>query len=310
MKSQHRAIHLALILIAIVVILLPGCRSMSGKRRDQPLVSARRLSLKGAEALDRARYDDAEMLFAEALESCPSDERAHWGFAETLWKRNDQDEAIQHMNEAVRLSGGNPDYLVRLGEMYLSVGDSLNARVQAQATINQNHQNPQAWALMGNSHRHDKNWSAALEAYHRALLSKPDFPEVQLSIAEVYRQAGNSQRALATLDRVVDLHPAQQTNPELLLVRGLALADLQRKDEAIAILNRASESLEVTKPDKHIQLATTQYRLGELVQARLTVGRILQADPENEEAQNLRQNLDSSFDQLSQPAKTDNAVFR
>ncbi len=310
MKNLHRVQRLTTILIVIGCVFVSGCRSISGSRRDQPLVSARRLSLKGAEALDRSRYDDAEVLFAEALESCPADERAHWGFAETLWKKNDQSGAIAHMLEAVRLSGSNPDYLVRLGEMYLSVGDSIKARAQAQATINQNHQNAQAWALMGNTNRHDKNWSAALEAYHRALLSKPDFPDVQLSIAEVYRQAGNPQRALATLDRVVDFHPIEHSNPELLLVRGLALADLHRKDEAIAILNRASESLNDAKPERHIQLATTQYRLGELVQARLTVGRILQSDPGNQEAQSLRQNLDSSFENLSQPQPLNNSAFR
>ncbi len=278
-----------------------GCRSLSYKRREIPLVSARQLSLKGVDALDRDRTADAETLFLEALQSCPADERAHWGLAEILWTRGETASAIAHIQEAVRLSGGNPDYRLRLGQMYLDLGDSIRARTQAEAILDQDYSHAKAWALKGDCQRYERRWSEALEAYNRALLSKPDFPDVQISLADIHCQMCRPERALATLDRITDAHPTEESNSRLMLIRGLALADLERKEEAIAALNRAGESLPSGQNRQQLRVATAQYRLGELVGARMTVGRILQHDPFDSDAQKLQSELDLSFRNLVEP---------
>lgn len=284
---------------------------MRHRNGSDHLSGARQLSLRGADALDRSRYQDAEALFTEALQSCPTDERAHWGYAQTLWQKGSHEQSIEHMKEALRLSEKNVDYMVRLGEMYLDKNDLPNARAQAQKAIDHDHRNAAAWALMGNTLRQAKEWGPALNCYQRALLVQSDYPQVQLAAADCYRHIGRPQRALATLDRMTDLHGGAQSTPDAMMIRGLALADLGRNEDAIGILNRASEKLPIASTDQHLQLAAAQYRLGDLVQARMTLGRVLQAHPDHFEAKRLQSTLDMSFQHLANPMMPEgNRVLR
>jgi tetratricopeptide (TPR) repeat protein len=112
-----------------------------GKARNQSLVNARQLSLRGTDAFQRNRDQDAELLFSQALSESPQDERAHWGYASVLWKSGDKRKALEHMNEAFRLSGRNPDYAIQLGQMHLDLGqfDSAKALAIDVLAVNRNH---------------------------------------------------------------------------------------------------------------------------------------------------------------------------
>jgi tetratricopeptide (TPR) repeat protein len=278
-----------------------GCRSLVQQKSNSQLVAARQLSLRGAAALQRSREQDAEMLFSEALRNSPLDERAHWGYATTLWQRGDRQRAIEHMREAVRLSLRNPEYVVRLGEMSLDVGDRKSAREYALGVLTVNHKNADAWALLGDTHQSERDWLNAEECYNRALLERSDFPRVQLSVAEINRQTGQPKRALAILDRMTDLHASASTDPDVLLSRGIALADLDRGVEAAEALSHASERLPIDRVEKHIQLVHAQHRIGELVPARMTLGRLIASNSNHPEVMRLQSMLDMSFAHLSDP---------
>ena len=241
------------------------------------------------------------MLFSEALRKSPLDERAHWGYATTLWQRGDRQRAIEHMREAVRLSGRNPEYAVRLGEMNLDLGDRKAAREYALGVLAANRTNAQAWALLGDTHQSERDWPAALECYHRALLIRSDYSRVELSVAEIYRHTGRPRRTLAALDRMTDLHASASSDPEVLLIRGMALADLERGPEAAEALALASERMPSDRIDKQIQLVHAQHRIGELVPARMTLGRLIATNGNNPEVMRLQSMLDMSFAHLADP---------
>ena len=278
-----------------------GCRSYAQRKSNSQLVAARQLSLRGADAMQRSREQDAEMLFSEALRNSPLDERAHWGYSTTLWKRGDRQRAIEHMREAVRLSGRNPDYTVRLGEMNLDMGDRKAARENALSVLSANRSHAEAWALLGDTHQSERDWPAASECYHRALLIRSDYSRVQLSVAEIDRLTGRPRRTLAALDRMTDLHTTASTDPEVLLIRGMALADLNRNEEAAETLAKASERMPSDRIEKQIQLVHAQHRIGELVPARMTLGRLLASNANNPEVTRLQSMLDLSFAHLSDP---------
>jgi tetratricopeptide (TPR) repeat protein len=231
------------------------------------------------------------------------DERAHWGYATTLWNRGDQAKAIEHMREAIRLSGDNPQYLVQFGEMLLTVGNYSEAESAANAVLANNHKNPTAWALRGNVHQAKREWDDARNCYQRALLIQSDYPEAQLQLAEVYRTLGKPQRSLAVLDRMVDLHNTASHDPDALLYRGLALADLNRTQEAADTLAKASERLPAEDVQKQLQIVHAQHRIGELVAARITLGRVRSNNAEIPEVARLQSMLDMSFAHLSDPVK-------
>ena len=298
--------------IALIASLNSGCRSFVQRTSNSPLVAARQLSLRGADALQRSRQQDAEILFSEALQQSPLDERAHWGYATTLWNRGDRERAVKHMREALRLSGKNPEYAIRLGEMSLEMGDRKSASESALSVLSANRNHAEAWALLGDTHQSERDWPAALECYHRALLVRSDYPRVQLSVAELYRHTGRPQRTLATLDHMSDQRATATTDPEVLLIRGQALADLNRREEAAEALAKASERMPSNRVDKQIQLVHAQHRIGELVPARMTLGRLIASNTSDPEVLRLQSMLDLSFKHLSEPAlpiRTDRGVF-
>ena len=95
----------------------------------------------------------AETLFAAAILKCPSDERARSGYAESLWQRGAREQAIEHMEEAVRLSVHDAQRLVRLGQMYGATGDLARAGHCADQAIGVSPELASAWALRGHVQR-------------------------------------------------------------------------------------------------------------------------------------------------------------
>lgn len=277
-----------------------GCRALRGDGTNKSLVTARQLSLRGADALQRSRNQDAELLFSQALAISPLDERAQWGYAMTLWQSGDKQKATYHMSEALRLSGRNPEYAIQLGEMYQELGDYAASKKLALDVLSGNRNHSRAWALLGDTHRSAGEWVDSLECYHRALLIRSDYPKVQLAIAEIYRRQGKPERALATLDRMVDLHGSVREDPEHMLFRGLVFADLNRPQEAAALLATAAERLPTDRLDLHLEIVGAQYRMGEWVQARIALGRLAAEHSQDLRVQAAKTQLDQSFASMSQ----------
>jgi tetratricopeptide (TPR) repeat protein len=137
----------AVLVAAVCLCNALGCASLRKDTISEDVITARQMSLRGFDALQRGKHEEAEAWFANAIETNPVDDDAHVQYAELLWKRNLRDEAIKHLEQSVKLSGGDPALLVRLGEMYLAQGDADRAWQQAEKAIQSNRQLPCAWAL-------------------------------------------------------------------------------------------------------------------------------------------------------------------
>lgn len=277
-----------------------GCRALS-KRETKDISMARSLSLRGFEALQQKKFDDAESLFVEALRRSPHDERAQQGYSEVLWQRGQRDAAIEHMAKAVALSESNPDLWVRLGQMHLEQGDYARARENADAALRNRRADPAAWALKADVHRCTGQTVDAISCYQRALFYRPDWPEVQVTVAELYLLTHPPQRALATLDRMTDKRSETQVPPRAYLVRAQALADLGEREAAIMCLRSASGRLAPDQSELLYEFAAKQLALGDLVEARLCLGRVLQREPNHALAQQLQTELDGLLSRPNDP---------
>ena len=167
-----------------------GCRAISQYGESKQSISSRRLSRQGLEAMHAGQWDVAEGLFSDALELTATDDRAHWGLAESLWQRGEKQAALKHMEEAVRLSASDPRLMQRLGKMYLDLDRVADADRQSLAALHADRQSAEVWGLRGDCLVKLGDHEGALAAYHQALALQPDFPDVQLEIAELYRQTG------------------------------------------------------------------------------------------------------------------------
>jgi len=246
----------------------------------EAIALTRQLSLEGLDAQQRGQWEQAEVLFAAAVAKCPQDERARCGYAESLWRRGAKDEAVAHMEQAVRLSGYDPERLVQLGHMYRELGDLARARQQAERAIAANSQLAAAWALRGEVERARGERTLALASFHQALSLQPQFPPVQLAVAEIYAEENRPQRALATLQSLVASYPAGQTPPDLLVRESRALASLGRHLDASRRLAAAAQR---GNPPTELlcELAQAQSHAGDIVAARQTLATALARDPQH-----------------------------
>lgn len=291
-----------LALLAVVgggLLLSGGCRAFRCQQvSDEAIASARQLSLQGFDAQQRGRWEQAESLFATAVVKCPRDERARCGYAESLWQRGARTEAVAHMEEAVRLSGHDPERLVQLGHMYREQGDLARAAEQAARAIGANPQLASAWALRGEVERACNQPAEALASFHRALSLQPQFPPVQLAVAELCLADNRPQQALATLQSLEATFPAGHAPLDLLVRESQALSCLGRYPDAARTLATAAERGNPS-PDLLFALAQAQAQAGQIAAARLALGAALARDPQHRAALALAQELGTRQDVLA-----------
>ncbi len=274
-------------------LLLPcGCRTLHSGRQARALSISRQNSLRGAEKLQQNKLQEAELLFAEALRHSSADERAQSGMAEVLWERGDAEKAIKHMSHAAAISGENPDYLVRLGEMNFQQGALEQALRQADLALENQRKHAGAWALRGRVLHSGGRLDEAMSCYHRALSYKPDSPEVQVALAEIYRDLGRPQRALATLDCMTDGKSGGLTCPKAWLLKGQSLAELGEREASRNCLKNAALCAEDQDSDFLLSLAQYQIEIGDIDEARVCLSRAFRHDPYNPQAQQLQASLD------------------
>lgn len=267
-------------LLCLLIGGLSGCRSIRRFGDSRQTIDARRLSGQGLQAMHDGRLDAAETLFSEALEVSKSDDRAHWGLAESYWTRGESKQAITHMEQAVRLSAADPKLVRRLGRMYLELGQLEAAREHSQWALDLQRESEAAWALQGDCLHAAGEDEQALAAYHRALALRPDYPQVQLQAAEIYHEQGRYDRVLATLDRLQDDVGIEASPPTVDVLRGIAMRQLGRRDEAQRCFLRAAGK-DPTNATPHLEMATLALARGDVDQAGISLEKAIELDPDS-----------------------------
>ena len=228
--------------IGLSVVVAAGCQSLSRRGpTSSEVISCRRQVQRGLEAVERGDRDGAQLAFQGAVDTCPEDERARQQYAESLWNQGGGEDAILQMEEAVRLSGDSPALLVRLGQMYLAMGDLDSAWQRAEWANAVKPMLASAWALRGDIEQRRGALNNALASYHRALSYQPNYPPVQLAVARIYHQLNRPQRALVTLQTLADQTVPGNEPAELAYLEGLAFKSLGRYEDAIRSLIAANQ---------------------------------------------------------------------
>jgi Tfp pilus assembly protein PilF len=267
-----------LLILALLAMAACGCRAIRRFGDSRQSIAARRLSGQGFQAMHDGRWEIAESLFTDALEISDADDRAHWGLAEAYWNRGDKELAAEQMEQAVRLSAGDPKFIGRLGEMYLELGRLGEADQHSQMALSSTRDSPEAWRLRGDCLRAAGQDQKALAAYHRALALQPDFPAVQLQAADIYRTQERYDRLLATLDQLEDSMGADETPARANLLQGIAMRNLGRHAEAKRSFVRAAKK-DPNDAAPHLELAMLALEVGDVESANQSVRTALAIDP-------------------------------
>lgn len=285
-----------LLLIALIGSI--GCRAIGRMSESRQSISARRLSRAGMEAMREGQWNTAEDLFTSALEVSVADDRAHRGLAESLWQRQERDAAVKHMEQAVRLSAGDPKLIQRLGRMYLEVGRLDDADRQSMLALEADRHSAEVWALRGDCLATRNRPKDALAAYHRALALQPEFPSVQLQAAEIYREQERYDRLLATLERLQDSRGDESELARVQLLKGIAMRQLGNSDEAYRCFASAIEK-DPSDPSALLHAASVCLERGDVARAKHQIDTAMKLDPDSNTTGSLIEQLRAEQDRLA-----------
>jgi tetratricopeptide (TPR) repeat protein len=293
--------------IALVILLAAclwptaGCHWV-GLRDPVPasLTASRTLSKQGNELLEQKQPEKAEAKLAEAVKTCPTDCDARRYYAEALWLHNARPEAVAQLEEACRLSPDS-DFRVRLAEMYLEMGNLEKAGQNADQALGQNVKLAAAWRVRGqvlrcmgdrllaagNRDQARLYYSLALTDLHRAAGYDPSDRQVIDETAAVYRCLGQPQRALESMQSLLDTYPSGEDPPQQVLYwTGLDYMALLRYDDAVTSLTKAV-SRDRPTPDILYSLGEAQYRSGRGIDAIAALQHALAIDPRHAPSRQL-----------------------
>ena len=259
---------------------------------ERSLLTSRQLTRQAMAALAQQQWDEAVDLAGQAVQTCSADVDARQVYAEALWAKGLRQEAIAQMEELVQLAPEDATVQARIAQMQLELGRVVLARQYANQAIERNPQMPEAWVVRARVARHLGDFRAALADYQRALAYAPNDREVLLEVAEIYRVAGQPDRALAALQRLADTYAPGEEPPQILYLQGLTYSELERYQEAAEQLALAIQRAGASA-DWLYQLAQAQAAAGQWTQAEQSLRQALELDPTHRGIWELLNRLES-----------------
>ena len=254
------------------------------------------------ESTERGDWSQAESLFENAVKICPEDERAREQYAEALWRRGAGDSALVQMQEAARLSEGDPRLQVRLGEMYLATGDLDSAAQRADRAIARQPKLSTGWALSADVARRRGDVHEALHHYHRAISLQPNYPRVQRAVAWLYFTQNRPQRALSTLQGIRDVGVSGRRPLDVIYLEGMVLKSLGRHDDAVDRLTECVGRGGATA-DAFFELAEAAWLSGELLQARWATTEALRLQPQDQRSLQMLAQIEAARQEMATAAR-------
>ena len=277
--------------ICVAVVATSGCLSLHDRGpASSELISCRHNWKQGLDAVQRGQWKQAETLFASAVESCPHDERARQYYADALWRRGAHDDAIEQMEKAVQLSGGDAQLVVGLGEMYLSVGDVEVAENCASEVLARQSDSAAAWALRGDIQWGRGQRNDALASYHRALSVRPQFPRIQFAVAQICYQQDRPQQGLVTLQQLIETTVREKVPKEVFRLEGLIYKSLGRYDDAVESFRTVVQS-DRPNAQSFFELADVEFCADRYVDAHRSVYEALARDSTHEASRRLLEEI-------------------
>jgi len=230
--------------------------------------------------MERGDWQQAEEYLGQAVRTCGSDADARRQFAETLWHRGLEQEAIDQLEICAQSPDADAALHVSIAEKHLAMGQSAAALQSAQRAVDRDPKSPAAWAIRARVRHAQGRLREALADYHRALGLAPSDRDITLEIAELYRLLNEPQRALAALDALSESYSPGEEPQQVLYLQGLAYKALARYDEAAESFSLAAERGRPT-PEILAGLAEAHLLAGRPVEAAAAAQEALALDPRN-----------------------------
>jgi tetratricopeptide (TPR) repeat protein len=174
-----------------------------------------------------------------AIKAAPANANFQVGAGLVYHEKGQFQEAIAAFRKAVDLGSTDPNVNYYLAKSYNRVRDFDQQGAAAEEAIrNSTKYIGESWNLVGQSRQIAGNRAGAIDAYERALIAKPDQPEVYSFLSDLYRSENRFQEAVNTTQKGIKLYP-EDGNLYISLSWYYSLAD--KHDEAIVAAQKATK---------------------------------------------------------------------
>ncbi len=197
------------------------------------------LVLEANSMLQAGQVDQALPLLREAVNRQPSNVAALDLLAEAAQRAGRWEEAEFALKSALSFQKDNIELSLRLGEVYLAMGDTSAARDVFRGLVERFPHSDRAWAALGLIEADLGKRDEALAKLKRALEENPLLPEVQLAYGELLLQSGKASEALTAVQTAENL---LEHDPQVEARIGQALLALGKVEEALRKLDGAVQA--------------------------------------------------------------------
>ncbi len=215
--------------------------------------------------LDLGRPAEAVEQFDAALEAEPQSLHALHNLGRALMDQGKHAAAIPPLSKASDLEPLEPEHQLMLGVAYTEAGLSDKAIGLLQKTVSRFPQSAEARMNLATGYARNEDYEPA--AFEEVIRLDPENQDARLSLGKVRMRLHNYDDALAAADAYIAKRLVPFQGFDARHLRGVALRQLGRFEEAEQELTRAVE-LDPEYADAHYNLGFVLSRLGRLEPAR------------------------------------------
>ncbi|HOC56729.1 MAG TPA: tetratricopeptide repeat protein [Verrucomicrobiota bacterium] len=249
----------------------------------------------------QGRAEEAVIHLQEALRLVPDYPGIHNNLGAALARQGRLDEAIPHLREAVRLAPGDAGAHCNLADALTWQGRLDEAIAEYQAAIKLNPNEAATHCNLGNALAGKGLLDDAIASYRQALKLNPAFIDAHNRLGTVLGLRGRLEEAIGQFHEALKLYPE---SAEALCGLGIALVRQNRLEDAITRL-RAALDRNPNYAEAHCNLGVALAAKGRLEEAVFHLREALRLRPDYADAQN---NLRAALDLKSSTAAPPSAL--
>ncbi len=243
----------------------------------------------GAESLaayyrDLGHLDDALAAFEDACRIASQNPRYHVGRAYVLSLMGDSAAAETALKDALVLSPDRLDTMINLGMLYLETGRLAEARSILTQAVVRNRQGTRALHALGMISYRMGDYEVAEGLFRRAAELAPENVTYRVDLGTALQSRGEPGKAEVIFREVLRMEPGS-----FRARMNLGAIYFEREDYgAASVVFLGVIGLDSTRADAHLNLGLTFRAMGEQGRARVHLRKALQLNPDDSEAEQIR----------------------
>ncbi len=184
----------------------------------------------------QGRFNEAETLYREILQSYPQHFDALQLLATLNAQQNRYDESLKLFDQALAINPDHPSTLNNFGNALSELKRHEEALVNYEKAIALQPDYAEAYANHGKALQELKRYEEALKSFNQALKLNTNYAEAYTNRGITFHRLKRYEEALVNYQQAIALNPA---SAEVYSAQGITLYDLQRYHEALDSYDRA-----------------------------------------------------------------------